>query len=217
MKVWIFSIVVHLFLLLALMWVRFVPEQKTVRPVVVISTYSYTPARSKPVAQSAAKQVVAEKTRQQTAIPAKPPAEVVATVAISPESNRKATSAAAAPQNTEQKSLPAAGALSLAERALASVSAKASEPMTERNQQREVVVRSSNPVDPDLVPDTLKSVKTYADGSMLVKGDQGCWKIPPPESRKGAIWLTTSTPCEVDTTVEQINDILQNRRTYAED
>jgi hypothetical protein len=219
LKVWIFSIVVHLFLLLALMWVRFVPEQKTVRPVVVISTYSYTPARSKPVAQSAAKQVVAEKTRQQTAIPAKPPVEVVATVAISPESNRKATSAAAAPQNTEQKSLPAAGALSLAERALASVSAKASEPMTERNQQREVVVRSSNPVDPDLIPDTYKSLKTFADGSSLINANGVCWRVPPPEAGKDAIWLFAGVSCSGDTKTrgEQINDILQNRRTYAED
>ena len=34
---------------------------------------------------------------------------------------------------------------------------------------------------------------------------------------QGATWLMTSTPCETDTTVEQINDILQKRRTYTND
>ncbi|OGO81659.1 MAG: hypothetical protein A2203_05620 [Chromatiales bacterium RIFOXYA1_FULL_46_5] len=225
MKVWIFSIVVHLLLLVALMWVRFVPEQKIAESV-VIHTYSYTQIRPKPVPLSVAKQIAAEKIPQQSVAPAKPAAAVAAKIAKSPVSDSKAaTAVAVTPQSTEQKSPPATsvlsppatGTLSLADRALASVTAKASEPMTERNQQREVVVRSSNPVDTDLAPDRLKPVKAFTDGSSLINANGVCWRVPPPEAGKDAIWLFAGVSCNDDTKVDQINDILQKRRTYADD
>jgi hypothetical protein len=66
-------------------------------------------------------------------------------------------------------------------------------------------------------PEVGRKVKTFADGSSLIDTNPGCWKVPPPESRKDSIWLSTSIPCKPDTTVEQINDILQKRRTYGSD
>jgi hypothetical protein len=66
-------------------------------------------------------------------------------------------------------------------------------------------------------PEMGRKVKAFADGSMLIDTNPGCWKVPPAESRKNAIWLSTSVPCKADTTVEQINDILQKRRTYSND
>jgi hypothetical protein len=66
-------------------------------------------------------------------------------------------------------------------------------------------------------PEVGRKVKTFADGSALIDTNPGCWKVPPPESRKDSIWLSTSIPCKPDTTVEQINDILQKRRTYTND
>ncbi|MBU0912379.1 MAG: hypothetical protein KKF22_07560 [Gammaproteobacteria bacterium] len=222
MKVWIFSIVVHLLLLVALMWVRFVPEQKMAESV-VIHTYSYTQARPKPVPLPVAKQIAAEKILQQSVAPA---AAVAAKIAKPPVSDRKAlTAESLTPQSTEQKSTPATsvrsppatGTLSLADRALASVTAKTSEPMTEWNQQREVVVRSSNPVDTALAPDRLKPVKAFTDGSSLISVNGVCWRVPPREAGKDALWLFAGVSCNEDTKVDQINDILKKRRTYAND
>ncbi len=66
-------------------------------------------------------------------------------------------------------------------------------------------------------PEVGRKVKTFADGSSLIDTNPGCWKVPPPESRKDSIWLSTGIPCKPDTTVEQINDILQKRRSYSRD
>ena|GEM_PF-6946623 len=66
-------------------------------------------------------------------------------------------------------------------------------------------------------PEVGRKVKTFADGSSLIDTNPGCWRVPPPESRKDSIWLSTSIPCKPDTTVEQINDILQKRRSYSRD
>lgn len=225
MKVWIFSIVVHLLLLVALMWVRFVPEQKIAESV-VIKTYSYTQVRPKPAPFPVAKQIVAEKIPQQSVAPAKSAAAVAAKIAKSPASDSKAATAVAAiPQSTGQKSPPATsvlsppatGTLSLADRALASVTAKTSEPVTEWRQQREVVVRSINPVDTTLAPDRFKPVKAFTDGSSLINVNGVCWKVPPREAGKDALWLFAGVSCNDDTKVDQINDILKKRRTYADD
>ncbi|MBY0417468.1 MAG: hypothetical protein K2W88_05330 [Pararheinheimera sp.] len=66
-------------------------------------------------------------------------------------------------------------------------------------------------------PETGRKVKTFADGSSLIDTNPGCWKVPPAESRKDSIWLSTSVPCKADTTVEQIDAILQKRRSYSRD
>ena len=66
-------------------------------------------------------------------------------------------------------------------------------------------------------PEMGRKVKTFADGSSLIDTNPGCWKVPPAESRKGSIWLSTSIPCKADTTVEQIDAILQKRRSYSRD
>jgi hypothetical protein len=225
LKVWIFSIVVHLLLLVALMWVRFVPEQKIAESV-VINTYSYTQVRPKPVPLPVAKPIVAEKIPQQSAAPAKPAVVVAAKIAKPSASDSKAVNAVAltlrsaaqkSPPATSVLSQPASSTLSLADRALASVTAKASEPMTEWDQQREVVVRSINPVDTGGASDTLKPVKGFNDGSSLVNVDGVCWRVPPPEAGKNALWLFAGISCNDDTKVDQINDILQKRRTYAND
>lgn len=63
-------------------------------------------------------------------------------------------------------------------------------------------------------PEVGRRVKTFADGSSLIDTNPGCWKIPPPESSKDSIWLHTSVPCKADTTVEQIDAILEKRRSY---
>lgn len=225
LKVWIFSIVVHLLLLGALMWVRFVPEKKITESL-VISTYSYTQVRPKPAPLPATKQIAAEKKPQQRAVLAKPVAAVAAKSATSSVSDRKvATAVATTPQSFEPasppassvQSPPATGTLSLADRVLASVTAKASEPMTEWNQQREVVVRSINPVDTELAPDRLKPVKAFTDGSSLINVNGVCWRVPPREAGKDALWLFAGISCNDDTKVDQINDILQKRRTYTND
>lgn len=223
MKIWIFSVVVHLLLLWAMSLIIIPPAEKPSTSA-VIQTYSYTQIRLKPEPAIVAEQqpVTASKPSEskQTAkkIPSKKARVSEATAAVS--SVAETTPAEinnSAVGMVETKPSWASGSLSLAQRALAAASATASEPMTDRKQQREVVLRSSTPADSEFAPAMLKQVKTYADGSELVKGVHGCWKVPPAESRKGANWLMTSTPCETDTTVDQINDILQKRRTYGGD
>ncbi len=66
-------------------------------------------------------------------------------------------------------------------------------------------------------PEMGRKVKTFADGSSLIDTNPGCWKVPPAESRKDSIWLSTSIPCKPDTTVEQIDAILEKRRGYSRD
>lgn len=66
-------------------------------------------------------------------------------------------------------------------------------------------------------PELGRKVKTFADGSSLIDTNPGCWKVPPPESRKNSLWLSTSIPCKPDTTAEQIGAILQKRRSYGRD
>jgi hypothetical protein len=62
-----------------------------------------------------------------------------------------------------------------------------------------------------------RKVKTFEDGSSLIDTNPDCWKVPPPGSGKQAMWLKTSVPCKPDTTVEQINAILEKRRNYKKD
>ena len=66
-------------------------------------------------------------------------------------------------------------------------------------------------------PEMGRKVKTFADGSSLIDTNPGCWKVPPAESSAGSIWLSTSVPCKADTTVEQIDAILEKRRGYSRD
>ena len=222
MKIWIFSVVVHAILLWALSLIIIPPAEKPSASA-IIQTYSYTEVRLKPIP--------AVRVEQQPVVQNTAAAPVVLPPKKRPPNKTKATETKAVSQTAGSSSTPeattnaetvaakpsrAAGSLSLAQRALASAAAAASEPIAARQQQREVVLRSSTPADNELAPAMLKSVKTYADGSVLVKGANGCWKVPPAESRKGANWLMTSTPCETDTTVDQINDILNKRRTYAD-
>ena len=221
MKIWIFSVVVHLLLLWALSLVL-IPAPKQQAASAVIQTYSYTQAHLKTEPAAMAEQVVSVSKPFEFKPPAKKQdskktRSSEATAAI--ETTSETTSAVmnnSATDRVEAKPFEAAGSLSLAQRALAAASAAVSGPMTDRKQQREVVFKSSTPTNSELASAMLQKVKTYADGSELVKGVHGCWKVPPAESRKGATWMMTSTPCEPDTTVEQINDILQNRRTYAD-
>lgn len=181
MKVWIFSVVVHLLLLWALLWVRFVPEQKAVAPV-VISTYSYTQVRPKPAALATVKPRPPENMPQQSARSVKPLPKVAAKVENSPESNKKATKASAGiAQNTEQKSQPVTGTLSLADRALASAAAMASASVAPGRPMPEVLQGSVQQGESELTPALIKEVKRYADGSLLVEGAHGCWKVPPAE------------------------------------
>lgn len=72
-------------------------------------------------------------------------------------------------------------------------------------------------VKPEQKPEVGRKVKTFADGSSLIDTNPGCWKVPPPESRKNSIWLASSVPCKPDTTAEQIDAILQKRRSYSRD
>lgn len=223
MKIWIFSVVVHLLLLWALSFIVIPPAEKPSASA-VIQSYSYTPILVKSVpAVIAEQQPVIESKAIGSELPAIKLAskkarasEATAIVSSAAETASEAKNNLAAGM-AETKPSHALGSLSLAQRALAAASAVASEPMADRQRQREVVLRSNTPADSELAPTLLKQVKTYADGSELVKGVHGCWKVPPTESRKGATWLMTSTPCETDTTVEQINDILQRRRTYSND
>lgn len=62
-------------------------------------------------------------------------------------------------------------------------------------------------------------VKSFTDGSSLINTNGKCWRVPPPEAGKDAIWLHTSVSCNPGskTKVEKINDILQKRRTYSTD
>lgn len=223
MKIWIFSVVAHLLLLWALSFMV-IPTPEKPSASAVIQSYSYTAIRAKP-----APAVVAE---QQTTIQSKTPQSVLPatknkavnkaktseSTAVLPAAELKsALEASANAEIVEAQPSKAAGPMSLAERALASVGAKASEPMTEWNQQREVVVRSINPVDTDLAPDMLKPVKAFTDGSSLINANGVCWRVPPPEAGKDALWLFAGVSCNDDTKVDQINDILQKRRTYAKD
>jgi len=222
LKIWIFSVVVHLLLLWALSFIIIPPAEKPSASA-VIQSYSYTPIRVKSVPAVIAEQPVIESKATGSELPAIKLAskkarasEATAIVSSAAETASEAKNNLAA-RMAETKPSHALGSLSLAQRALAAASAVSSEPMADRQRQREVVLRSNTPADSELAPTLLKQVKTYADGSELVKGVHGCWKVPPTESRKGATWLMTSTPCETDTTVEQINDILQKRRTYTND
>lgn len=222
MKIWIFSVVVHLLLLWTLSLVL-IPAPKQPATSAVIQTYSYTPVRTtpepavtaepspvlqnnkpEPGIQAAKKRAVNQKKAAGTTTP-----DADRAFNSGPDSSTTAEVVTANPAHTRETR-------SLAERALAAVSAKAAEPVVQRQYQREVVVNSGSAAEGELAPAMLQKVKTYADGSELVKGVHGCWKVPPAESRKGATWMMTSTPCETDTTVEQINDILQKRRTYAD-
>jgi hypothetical protein len=223
LKIWIFSIVVHALLLWALSLIIIPPAEKPPASA-VIQTYSYTEIRLNPIpAVRVEQQPVVQNTTAEPVIPPPQKRPPNKTKASETKAVSRTTGSSSAPEATtnaeiaETKPSKAAGSLSLAQRALASAAAAASEPIADRQQQRDIVFKSSTPVDSELVPALLKSVKTYADGSVLVKGANGCWKVPPAESREGATWLMTSTPCETDTTVEQINDILQKRRTYAND
>lgn len=213
--------VVHLLLLWALSFVVIPTPEK---PSAVIQSYSYTAIGAK-----AAPAVVAE---QQTTIQIKTPESVLPvtknkavnmaktseSIAVIPAAELKsALETSANAEIVETQPSKAAGPTSLADRALASVTAKASEPMTEWDQQREVVVRSINPVDTGGASDTLKPVKGFSDGSSLVNVDGVCWRVPPPEAGKNALWLFAGISCNDDTKVDQINDILQKRRTYAND
>lgn len=223
MKIWIFSVVVHLLLLWALSFVV-MPTPEKPSASAVIQSYSYTQIRLKPVPA-----VIAE---QQTTIQSKTPQSVLpatknkavnkaktseSTAVIPAAELKSAHEASANAKIVEAQPSKAAGPMSLADRALASVTAKASEPMTEWNQQREVVVRSISPVDTDGAPDTLKPVKGFSDGSSLINVDGVCWKVPPREAGKDALWLFAGVSCNDDTKVDQINDILQKRRIYADD
>lgn len=223
MKIWIFSVVVHALLLWALTLVL-IPVPEKPASSAVIQTYSYTAVREKPISESqvaaapvhyndTAKPVVQSAEKRSSASrkaskSAKVSRSEQGVVSAEPVVNSQpmATAPAPAKQNS-----------SLAERALAAVSANTSEPIRQRHDQSELVISSGSSVEGELAPAMLNTVKSYADGSELVKGVHGCWKIPPVESRTGATWMTTSTPCETDTTAEQINDILQKRRTYAND
>jgi len=223
LKIWIFSVVVHLLLLWALSLIIIPPAEKPSTSA-VIQSYSYAPIRVKSVPAVIAKpQPVTASKPPESKLPAKKlpskkarVSEATAAVSSAAETTSEAKINSAA-GIVETKPSHALGSLSLAQRALAAASAVASEPMADRQQQREVVLRSGTPADSELAPAMLKQVKSYADGSELVKGVHGCWKVPPTESRKGATWLMTSTPCETDTTVEQINAIFQKRRTYGGD
>lgn len=194
------------------MWVRFVPEQKEVAPL-VISTYSYTPVRPKPVPLPVIEQRATEEIQQQTVTPL---AQQRATVEVAPEqSSMTASAVAMTPKDSEQKSQPTTGALSLADRALASAAAIASAASSAPDWSMQQIPQGyGSQSTSELTPALLKEVKRYADGSLLVEGAHGCWKVPATELRNGAVWLTTSTPCEADTTVEQITGILQKRRSY---
>ena len=223
LKIWIFSVVVHALLLWALSLI-IIPAAEKPASSAVIQSYSYTAVREKPKAVSVTETLPVRQNNS--------PKPVIQVPKKQPSASSKAaesnlingsagsTTKAEPTTNTQQlvtEPSQTKGGRSLAERALASVSAKASEPVVQRQQQRELVVRSGSAAEGELAPAMLKTVKTYADGSELVKGVHGCWKIPPTESRKGATWMMTSTPCETDTTAEQINDILQKRRTYVND
>lgn len=220
MKIWIFSVVVHLLLLWALSFVVLpTPEKPTASAVI----QSYIAIRAKPVPA-----VVVE---QQTTIHSKTPQSVLPATKNKAVNKAKTSESTAVIPTAELKSVleasanaeiveaqpsKAAGSMSLADRALASVTAKASEPMTEWNQQREVVVRSINPVDIDGAPDTFKPVKGFTDGGSLVNVNGVCWRVPPREAGKNALWLFAGISCNDDTKVDQINDILKKRRTYAD-
>ncbi|WP_233079533.1 hypothetical protein [Rheinheimera soli] len=224
MKIWIFSIVVHALLLWALSFVV-IPTPEKPSASTVIQSYSYTAIRAKPAPAivAAEQQVIIKNKTPQSVLSAKKntavsKAKTSETTAVTPAAELKsALEATANAEMREEKPTEAAGPMSLADRALASVTAKASEPMTEWNQQREVVVRSINPVDTDLAPDMFKPVKAFTDGSSLINAHGVCWRVPPPDAGKNALWLFAGTSCNDDTTVDQIKDILQKRRTYAND
>lgn len=216
MKVWIFSLVVHLLLLWALFRVRLAPEQ-IIEPAVVISAYSYTQIRPKPVPLPLVKERVVEQTPQQKAVILKQQSREqteVSKTTVLPESDINTASERAEKPNTEQNLPSPASSLSLAERALATASAIASTSSALERPKSQVMQGSASQSGSELTPAIIKEIKRYADGSLLVEGAHGCWKVPPTELRKGATWLVTSTPCKEDKTVDQINNILQNRRSY---
>lgn len=222
MKIWIFSVVVHLLLLCALSLIIIPPVEKPSASA-VIQSYSYTPIRVKSESAVIAEQPVIESKATGSELPAIKLASKKARASEATAAINDATEITSEAKNNlaagmaETKPSQASGSLSLAQRALAAASSAVAEPITDRTQQREILLNSGTTADSGHVPAMLKQVKTYADGAELVKGVHGCWKVPPAESRKTATWLMTSTPCETDTTVEQINDILQKRRTYTND
>ncbi|RVT44453.1 hypothetical protein EMM73_16685 [Rheinheimera sediminis] len=222
MKIWIFSVVVHLLLLWALSFVVISTPEKPAASV-VIQSYSYSPIRAKPEpAVIPEPRSVIETKTPESALSAKKQISKKArvletTVAIGAIETTSKVKSKSDTKVADTKPAQVTASLPLAERALASVTAKASEPMTEWNQQREVVVRSINPVDTALAPDMFKPVKAFTDGSSLVKAHGVCWRVPPPAAGKNAIWLFAGVSCNDDTKVDQINDILQKRRTYAKD
>jgi hypothetical protein len=222
LKIWIFSVVAHALLLWALTLIILpVPEKPASSA--VIQTYSYTQVREKPKVISQHETLPAGQNSGPVPViapPAKPSVVRSKTTKSKVISGSEGIASAEPATNMRPevtKPSQSTAAMSLADRAFAAVAAKTLEPAVPRQQQPEVVSRSGSAAEGELAPAMLKTVKTYADGSELMKGEHGCWKIPPAESRKGAIWLMTSTPCETDTTVEQINDILLKRRTYAKD
>ena len=179
----------------------------------------------KPVETVAAKPLPAPVPKPVEVVAAKPlPVPAPKPAAVIPEPRSAGVASTAADINTvEQKAASNAVSASLDQRksmanktlqAARQGDASGSATWKEKQKQLalEITATKSEPK-----PEVGRKVKTFADGSALIDTNPGCWKVPPPESRKDAIWLHTGIPCKPDTTVEQIEAILQKRRSYSRD
>lgn len=230
LKTWCFSVVAHILIILLLSSWRIAPEKVTPKSVVINSyTYNGKEIRQKTplptTSKFSEKNHAAGQTNEILPFPVKRRAFTRPKNLASQTKKKKSLvkqvqkaysrkhATVGVSQNLSASSSPTR--LSLAERALASASTafESPKPRNEVNQ----ISNSITSKDTELIPAMVSEIKSYADGSSLVKGSNGCWKVPPAEARKGSTWLTTSTPCDRDTTVEQIKGILERRRTYHRD
>lgn len=170
------------------------------KPVSVVAAKPLPEPAPKPVSVVAAKPLP-EPAPKPAVVTASKPAQAAVSLG-SGQATTKAGKASVSPLTTT-----VGKALSSAQQGDASTAA------SWREQQRQLALEITA-AKADKKPEVGRKVKTFADGSSLIDTNPGCWRVPPPESRKDSIWLSTSVPCKPDTTVEQIDAILEKRRSY---
>ncbi|MBU1619674.1 MAG: hypothetical protein KJ556_06895 [Gammaproteobacteria bacterium] len=230
MKAWGISILFHILLLLIALNTH-VPNKIEEPGSVIITSYTYSqaksslapitePAPSRPIEKISTPPKVASPEKSNSIHKEKEKSQLNKTVThtaatIQPQSANNSINTKTETKETHQGISTGSAGLSLAERALAAASGASAAPLPVFNS--DTTEPSEKPFVADntgITPAIIKEIKSYADGSALVKGANGCWKVPPTEARKNAIWLSTSTKCEPDTTVDDINNILDKRRGY---
>lgn len=203
------------------------PKPATVKPAVVAAKPVPKPAVIPPQPKPAVVKpvvVAAKPVPKPAVIPPQPKPAVVKPVVVAAKPVHKAAAAASQSagslvvQPRPSASSGLTGSASLASRAMhnAKQQAGSASAGSWQQKQKELALELTAAKEKkDL--EVGRKVKSFSDGSGLIDTNSGCWKVPPAGSDKHAIWMKSSVACKPDTTVEQINAILEKRRNYKKD